>query len=83
METPTLTGTTREWLKGAQAFDLGGWPYSSFVAMPSPLVWAMLRAQKTVDLSPKPHSSKAFPEELKKILDIMCELRIWDLSMWN
>jgi len=61
---PTLNGTTRQYLEGAQAFDLGGWPYSSFATLPTPFVWAMLRAQKVVDLSPKPHLSNAFTDEL-------------------
>jgi len=77
MATPSFTGVVREYLKGAHAFELGGWPYSVFATLPSPFVWAMLRAQKTVDLSPKPHLSNAFTDELSKLLDIMCELPIW------
>jgi len=39
---PLITGSTKEYVPGAKAFDLGGWPYSTFAALPTPLAWAIL-----------------------------------------
>lgn len=77
---PTLSDGTRGFLKGAPIFDLGGWPYAKFADLPTPLVWALLRAGTTLDQAHVTRTSTTLATEVKKLMDMMCELPIWRLS---
>jgi hypothetical protein len=70
---PFITGSAKEYVPGAKAFDLGGWPYSTFAALPTPLAWALLRAHLTAEKPFKSDGSESIGKELQKVLDSMCE----------
>jgi hypothetical protein len=70
---PFLDDEAQRYLKLSPVFALGGWPYNKFVALPLPVIWAILRAQQTTKLAHKSSDPRATPKELKKLLDSMCE----------
>jgi hypothetical protein len=80
LDDPIVNFEAERYLKGAPVFHLGGWPYAKFAALPTPLAWAILRAQEAVDLAYKSSDSEALSLELKRVLDSMCELRIPSLE---
>jgi hypothetical protein len=77
---PMLSDGTSGFLKGAPIFDLGGWPYTKFADLPTPLVWALLRAGTTLDQAHVARTSAILASEVHKLMDIMCELPVWRLS---
>ena len=70
---PVLNEDTERCLKGAPCFKLGGWPYSKFAAVPTPIVWALLRASETADLAYKTHVPEFLLVEFQKLMESMCE----------
>ena len=71
---PLIQGFTKEYVPRAKAFELGGWPYLAFAALPTPLAWAMLRAGQTADKLFASDGPEANAKELQKILKSMCKL---------
>jgi hypothetical protein len=79
-----IFGSAKEYVPGAKAFDLGGWPYSTFAALPTPLAWAILRAQHTDEKAFLSDGIESIGKELQKVLESMCESRLscWELLTW-
>jgi hypothetical protein len=69
---PVLNDDAERWLKGAPCFKLGGWPYSKFAAIPTPIVWALLRASEAADLAYKTHVPEFLLMEFQKLMESMC-----------
>jgi len=70
---PSYNNETERYLKGSSFYESGSWPYSKFAALPPPIVWAILRAESTVESSHVGITSDSLPLALKKILRSMCE----------
>ena len=70
---PVLTPENEQYLKGGGVYRLGSWPYSKFAAIPTPIVWALLRAGNTVNLAFRQHTKDALMIDLQKILESMCK----------
>ena len=71
---PNLCTKTKEYISGGRAYELGSWPYEEFAALPTPLAWALLRAdQNAVNTEFRMERNEAFGKELQKLLDSMCE----------
>ena len=70
---PLITGSSKEYVPGAKAFDIGGWPYSTFAALPTPLAWAILRAQQTAERPLMSDGIESIGKQLQKVLDSMCK----------
>jgi len=70
---PLITGSSKEYVPGAKAFDLGGWPYSTFAALPTPLAWAILRAQQNAERPLMSDGIESIGKALQKVLDSMCK----------
>lgn len=71
---PNFSTKTKEYISGGRAYELGSWPYEEFAALPTPLAWALLRADQTaINLEFRLERNEAFGQELQKLLDSMCE----------
>ena len=71
---PNLTKAAKEYVEGGKAFDLGTWPYEEFASLPTPLAWALLRADQLAAKEYSLDRSEAFGRKIQDILDTMCEL---------
>jgi hypothetical protein len=71
--TPTTSAKSKEYIDGGKAFDLGAWPYPEFAALPTPLAWALLRADHLFAKEYRHEKAEAFGRELQNVLDSMCE----------
>jgi hypothetical protein len=70
---PVLTPENEQYLKGGGVYRLGSWPYSKFAAIPTPIVWALLRAGNTVHLAFRQHTKDALMTDFQKVLESMCK----------
>lgn len=70
---PVLTPENEQYLIGGGVYRLGSWPYSKFAAIPTPIVWALLRAGNTVNLAFRQHTKDALMIDFQKILESMCK----------
>lgn len=70
---PNVSTKAKEYIQGGKAFDLGSWPYPEFAALPTPLAWALLRADQLAAKEYSVARTEAFGRELQNVLDSMCE----------
>jgi len=74
LPSPNLDIAAKEYVEGEKAFDLGTWPYEEFASLPTPLAWALLRADQLAKKEYSLDRTVAFGRKIQDILDTMCEL---------